>query len=90
MQLFRAWVERGDPATSRPGESIVIPERLEQIRVAEVDLDELRRSYLRNALDTVPAGVRLDEEDKAFLAAETRWSQARVKEVTDEMRRTTG
>jgi hypothetical protein len=76
-------VERGDPASSRPGESIVIPERLEQIRVVDVDLDGLRRSYVRNALAAAPTGEALEEADVAFLAAETRTKPAVVQEMID-------
>ncbi len=76
-------VERGDPAGSRAGESIVIPERLEQVRVVEVDLERLRRSYVRNALDSTPATARLQEADIAFLAAETRTTADTVQEMID-------
>ncbi len=76
-------IERGDPATSRAGVSIVIPERLEQVRYVEVDLDRLRRSYLRHALDSLPRGTRLEESDLAFLAAETRCSAATLQEMLD-------
>ncbi len=76
-------IERGDPASSRPGESIVIPERLEQVRAVEVDLDEVRHSYLRNALAAAPAGARLDAADVAFLAADSRARPDTVKEMID-------
>jgi threonine synthase len=83
-------IERGDPATSRPGVSIVIPERLEQIRVVDVDLDDVRRSYLRNALEAAPAGAALGEVDVAFLAAETRTRPETMKEMIDAHRSPTG
>lgn len=79
-------VSRGDPRESRPGESILIPERLEQIRVVDVDLERIRRSYLRRALESAPAGSHLGEVDVAFLAEETRSPRARVEEWIDEMR----
>jgi len=82
-------IERGDPATSRAGESIVIPERLEQIRAVDVDLDGMRRSYVRNALAAAPAGARLDEADFAFLAAETRSRPHAVQEMIDAHRAST-
>lgn len=76
-------IARGDPAASRPGESILIPERLEQIRVAEVDLDHIRRAYVHNALAAVPEAARLEATDLTFLAAETRTSPDTVKEMID-------
>jgi hypothetical protein len=83
-------IERGDPGGSRPGETIVIPEHPAQIRAVEVDLDRLRRSYLGNALDALPRGRSLEEVDVDFLAVETRWSAAEVREVVDEMQRAAG
>jgi threonine synthase len=83
-------IERGDPSESRPGEKIVIPEHPAQIRAVDVDLDRVRRSYLQHALDAAPEGARLEDTDLEFLAAETRWSPAIVREVIDEMRPAAG
>jgi hypothetical protein len=79
-------ISRGDPATSRPGESIVIPSRLEQVRAVDVDLDRVRRSYLRNALEQLPAGADLDPVDLAFLAEDTGTTASFVTEVIDALR----
>jgi cysteine synthase len=76
-------IARGDPAASRPGESIIIPERLDQVRCVDVDLDGVRHSYLRNALAAAPAGTRLEEADVAFLAAETHTTPDTVQEMID-------
>ena len=72
-------VVRGDPRESRPGQRIAIPEHPAQLRAVDVGLDELRRSYLRHALEAVPPGARLGEADVAFLAAETRWPPDRIR-----------
>ena len=76
-------IRRGDPRESRPGESIVIPEAPDQLGVTDVDLDHVRRSYLRNALTSVPQGRSLEAIDLDFLAAETRSSASYVREVMD-------
>jgi cysteine synthase len=83
-------IGRGDPRASRPGESILIPEHPSQVRVVDVDLERVRRSYLRRACEALPGGARVAEVDVAFLAEETRWSPDRVREVLDEVRGTTG
>jgi cysteine synthase len=83
-------IARGDPSESRPGEAIVIPERLEQVRVVEVDLDHVRRSYLRNAVAAAPEGGGIEEADVVFLAEETRTSPDWVREVIDAMHAPTG
>jgi len=82
-------VTRGDPRRQRPGERIVIPEHPAQLAAVDVDLDRLRRSYLRNALAALPAGTELTAADLVFLAEETRTSQAYVQERLDEMGRKT-
>jgi 2-amino-4-ketopentanoate thiolase beta subunit len=83
-------VERGDPRDSRPGERIVIPTHPAQIRVVDVDLDRVRRSYLRRALETLAPGTRPGEADVRFLAEETRSSADFVAEVIHEQTRTAG
>ncbi|MDD5089589.1 MAG: 2-amino-4-oxopentanoate thiolase subunit OrtB [Candidatus Wallbacteria bacterium] len=74
-------VRTGDPADNKPGEVIVIPEHLGQIRAREYPLSELRSSYLKNVLRIFPDYV-FTEKDYAFLAEELRMS---VEGVTREM-----
>ena len=77
-------VMRGDPKDNRPGRTIVIPEHPSQIAVVDVDLDHLRRSYLKNAVEQLPEGKEPDHIDIEFLAEETRTNQSYVQEVIDE------
>lgn len=79
-------VSRGDPRDNKPGQAIVIPEQPSRIAVTDVDLDHVRRSYLRNAVATLNGDTRLSEVDIEFLAAETRSSHEYVQEVIDEAR----
>jgi hypothetical protein len=83
-------VERGDPRDDRPGARIVIPEQPSQLRVVDVDLDHVRRSYLRNALASVPEHAQLSDVDIEFLAAETRSGRAFVEEAIDELQAEAG
>ena len=71
-------VRRGDPRDNKPGARIVIPEHPSQIAAVEVDLDPLRRSYLRHALTTLPQSAQVSDADIDFLAAETRTSRSYV------------
>ena len=77
-------VTRGDPRQNEPGKRIVIPEHPKQIEVVDVDLDRLRRSYLKNAIMSMPKGASLNDVDMNFLAAETRTNHTYVEEVIDE------
>jgi cysteine synthase len=62
-------VRRGDPDESVPGQSIIIPERLEQVGGKVQDLDRLRMSYLKNVARIVPPD-QWGEVDQRFLAAD--------------------
>lgn len=79
-------IVRGDPADDRPGEMIVIPEHPSQLRVVDVDLAHVRRSYLRNALASLPDGAEPDDGDVTFLAEDTRSSEAEIREVIHALR----
>jgi hypothetical protein len=72
-------VRLGNPADEVPGKSIVIPERFEQLRVREMDLDKLRRSYVKNAVKH--AGADLAAVDIDFIAEDIRATRAFVKET---------
>lgn len=64
-------VRRGDPAENQPGRVIVIPDDPGRIRVRDFNLDDARRSYLKNAL--VQAGISsVSGEELRFLAEETK------------------
>jgi len=76
-------IRRGDPRGNRPGKVIVIPEHPSQIKPVEIDLDRIRRSYLRNALDSIPEGENVTETDIAFLTAETKSEETFVREVIE-------
>ncbi len=79
-------VSRGDPRRNRPGERIVIPEQPCQLRVVDVDLDRLRRSYLRNAMESLPEHAALSDADIEFLIVETHSTRTFVEETLDALR----
>jgi cysteine synthase len=81
-------VSRGDPRDSKAGERILIPEHPEQIKAVEIDLDRLRRSYLRHAIDSLGKEFELNDVDMDFLAADTRTSRSYIQELIDETRAT--
>lgn len=72
-------VRRGDPAGNKPGERIVIPEKLSQVRGKPQPLEQLRLSYLRTAAKTLDP-ARWDDEDRAFVAADLKVSRNWVDE----------
>lgn len=73
-------VRRGDPADNVPGEAIVIPERLDQVRGRVQDMDKLRLSYVRNAAKA-HAPAAWAASDYAFVADDVKKTVDWVKEA---------
>ncbi len=74
-------VRLGDPKDNKPGTTIVIPEKPEQIRAIEFDLVRLRSSYVRNSLSHAPAGYVATPYDIEFLAQDTNSDAAFVEQA---------
>jgi len=74
---------RGDPTENVPGESIIIPNDPDQIHLDEVDLDRMRKSYIRRALKRAGAYTATGT-DIAFLAQDARCTEAFVRQVIAE------
>jgi len=64
-------VKRGDPKENVPGKNIVIPEDFSQISITEMDLNRMRRSYIRNAVERNKVEI-VTEKDIQFLAEDTK------------------
>jgi cysteine synthase len=64
-------IRRGHPSENIPGQVIAIPRSPDELGVAEVDLDEIKHSFIRRAVGETPASA-LSDEDLGFLAAETK------------------
>lgn len=73
-------VRVGDPAENVPGKTIVLPERLEQVRGRVQEMDRLRISYLKNAARQHPA-EKWTDGDVAFLAADLKKDPAWVRQA---------
>ncbi|RCK78341.1 MAG: 2-amino-4-ketopentanoate thiolase, beta subunit [Candidatus Ozemobacter sibiricus] len=77
-------VRRGDPRDNVPGQTIVIPERLDQVTGKEQSMDKLRLSYLKNAAKAWPV-KKWTDADKAFLAADVKkdvaWLEAALRDL---------
>jgi len=79
-------VKRGDPAENVPGESIIIPERPEQISVRDVDLGKLRESYVTRALKNLHKQKKeCKKEDIEFLMEDSRANSEMIKRIMNEI-----
>lgn len=76
-------IKYGDPQDEIPGENIVIPEHPRQIRASELPLENMQRSYLRNAVARLP-GKTATELELDYLASETRASHQFIEEFLAE------
>ena len=69
-------VYRGDPWEAIPGQSVVIPEGIEQMDTYDLDMREVRTSYLKRFRNRA-----LSRDDLSFLAEETRLRPTEVEEL---------
>jgi 2-amino-4-ketopentanoate thiolase beta subunit len=73
-------VRTGERGEDVPGRVMPIPEHPSQLAVEDVDLERVRRSYLRNAVAGVDI-AELTDVDIEFLSDETRLSPEEVREA---------
>ncbi len=76
-------IVRGDPlALDAPGKTISIPENHSQIAYKEVNMTDLRRSYIKQL---IRREVTLIESDYEYLSEELKTDVAKVKELVKEV-----
>jgi len=75
-------VRKGDPRDNIPGKVIVIPERIDQIKIEEMDLGKIRQSYIRNVLETTKVKSP-SEDDILFIAEDSKSSMGFVRKWVD-------
>ena len=75
-------VSVGDPATSIPGKTIIIPAQPNMIRVTDFSMTKLRTSYVKNILAQSP---RLTAAELEYVAAETKQSVNAVEKMIFEI-----
>lgn len=74
----------GDPRDEIPGKNIILPKDPSFLRIDELEMDKIRTSYIKNAINHVkPEIVTLD--DLGFLAAETKSDLSFVKSILTEL-----
>ncbi|TCO79041.1 2-amino-4-oxopentanoate thiolase subunit OrtB [Marinisporobacter balticus] len=78
-------IKFGNPSEEVPGESIIFPENPNLLKANDLDLDKIRKSYIKNALKT-HEGKNITNEDLEFLAAETKANIEYVKTVIEELK----
>jgi len=77
----------GNPEEEIPGESIVFPSSPALIKARDLDLDNLKKSLIRNVITAPGENERknLSDMDLSFLAEETKSTVTYVKKIIDEL-----
>jgi 2-amino-4-ketopentanoate thiolase beta subunit len=78
-------IRRGDPVQNEPGKTIIIPEQLAQVRGKVLDLERLRKSYLKNAVKQYPVD-KWTESDWQFLSDDTGTDIPWIKKTVGELK----
>ncbi|MCJ7689395.1 MAG: 2-amino-4-oxopentanoate thiolase subunit OrtB [Clostridiaceae bacterium] len=70
----------GDPKEQVPGVNIVIPSHPSMVTATDIDMDGLKRSYMKNVLNRL-SGNKVEKVDIDFLSAETKLGREKVVEI---------
>jgi len=70
----------GDPEDEIPGKNIIIPKHPRLIKVREIELDKLRKSYINNCIELNKVN-EVSQSDLDFLAQDTKSSVSFVKNI---------
>ncbi|NLY86822.1 MAG: PLP-dependent lyase/thiolase [Tissierellia bacterium] len=77
-------IRRGDSKENIPGKNIVIPNRIDQIYLQDLDMMKLRTDYVRNI--TVRKDIyEITEEDLLFLCGEVKLNKSEVMNILDSL-----
>ena len=74
----------GDPKNEVPGENIVLPKDPSYIKIEEVELDNIKRSYIRNCIKHTKVDS-VSREDIEFLIKDMKSSKKFVEDILDEL-----
>lgn len=76
---------KGDPRDEIPGENIILPEDPSYLDIEELDLNRIRKSYIRNCVKNYNI-EEISKEDMEFLVQDTRGDINYIKEVLSELK----
>ncbi len=74
----------GDPVDEVPGKNIVLPKDPSYVKLTDLDLSKIRKSYIRNAVKHANA-EKATKEDLEYLVKETKTNIEFVKKTLDDL-----
>ncbi len=78
-------IKIGNPEDEIPGKNIILPKEPKYVKTKEVDLNRMRRSYIRNCINNYKV-EKIDSKDMDYLIKETNSSEEFVKSILDEFK----
>ncbi|HLR34986.1 MAG TPA: 2-amino-4-oxopentanoate thiolase subunit OrtB [Tissierellales bacterium] len=78
-------IKIGNPEDEIPGKNIILPKEPKYVRTKEVDLNRMRRSYIRNCINNYKV-EKINSEDMDYLINETNSNGEFVKSILDEFK----
>ncbi|UUV18808.1 2-amino-4-oxopentanoate thiolase subunit OrtB [Fusobacteria bacterium ZRK30] len=69
----------GDPRDEVPGKSIILPEHPNMIKAIDLDMDKIRRSYIKNMVNKKSDSRQFTDEELSYIALETNLTLEEVK-----------
>ena len=73
----------GDPKEQVPGRNIIIPSHPSVVSVTDVEMDGLKKSYMKNVLNKLTEN-KVEQVDIEFLAVETKMCTEKIVEILKE------
>ncbi|WP_130807219.1 2-amino-4-oxopentanoate thiolase subunit OrtB [Senegalia massiliensis] len=78
-------IKIGDPKDEVAGENIILPKDPSFIKVDDLDLEKIKKSYIKNCLKN-NEGIEITEKDIEFLAEDTKSSKEFVKRTIQNLK----
>lgn len=70
----------GNPRDEIPGKSIILPDHPKMIKAIDLDMDKIRKSYIKNMVNKKSDSRQFTDEELSYIALETNLTVEEVKE----------
>ena len=77
-------IKFGNPEDEICGESLILPSHPNMIKARDMDMNKIKKSYIKNAIENNQV-TSLSDEDITFLAQDSKTTEDFVREVVDEL-----
>lgn len=77
-------IRRGNPEDDKPGKNIIIPEKFSQLCTKEIDIEDLKRRYIRNLVKNKNIKT-INKIDFEFVMEDTNSTESFIKEAFEDL-----